>query len=30
MILDKLQDNPEEGNEEDIPRFAVVGRPECW
>ena len=27
MILDKLQDNPEEAIEEDIPRFAVVGRP---
>ena len=27
MILDKLQDNPEESIEEDIPRFAVVGRP---
>ena len=27
MILDKLQDNPEEAIVEDIPRFAVVGRP---
>lgn len=27
IILDKLQDNPEEAIEEDIPRFAVVGRP---
>ena len=27
MILDKLQDNPEESIDEDIPRFAVVGRP---
>ena len=27
LILDKLQDNPEEAIEEDIPRFAVVGRP---
>lgn len=27
MVLDKLQDNPEEAIEEDIPRFAVVGRP---
>ena len=27
IILDKLQDNPEEVIEEDIPRFAVVGRP---
>ena len=27
MILDKLQDNSEESIDEDIPRFAVVGRP---
>ena len=27
MLLDKLKDNPEETIEEDIPRFAVVGRP---
>ena len=27
MILNKLQDNPEEAIVEDIPRFAVVGRP---
>ena len=27
IILDKLPDNPEETLEMDIPRFAVVGRP---